>query len=108
MKDISREDAARQLVRRPTSRAEALAQAADDKELVQDRGDDPLDDAGRADEPRAVPRSTRANSGRSSRRQKRSVHKGATEKDPNDLRPEDFVAARVTPRRSRPGRTEDE
>src|SRR5690606_14254873 len=48
------------------------------------------------------------NSGKSSRRQKRSVHKAAKEKDPNDLRPEDFVASRVRRVARGSGRTEDD
>jgi signal recognition particle subunit SRP54 len=86
---------------------EALEKAADDKELVRveamirsmtkEERRDPevfLDDEG--------------NSGRGSRRQKRSIHKRAKEKDPNDLRPEDFVASRVSRVARGSGRTEDE
>lgn len=88
---------------------EALEKAADDKELVrveamirsmtkEERKDPELfldDGEGPAH-------------ARLSRRHKRTENKRAKEKDPNDLKPEDFVASRIRRVSKGSGRTEDE
>ena len=85
---------------------EALEKAADDKELV--RVEAMIRSMTKAERKDPELFLDDDSDGSKSRRRKRVEHQKAREKDPNDLRPEDFVATRVARVARGSGRTEDE